>query len=312
MRLGKLAVFVVYVFVATGCSILKNATKEQRQESPQATSQVEKAVLPTAQPPKAIVTAKSSPATEPVGRQQPLPAIPPTKDAAVDAPHTQAHEPKPQKIIWKHPDLLVTFDDFPCQRESRLKKQKEINQKIIAILKKYDVHTIVFANASMMMSHVEECTDMLREWVKNGHLIGNHTYSHQKLSKTDLLEYEMDIIRGEPLLKKVLAEYGQKLTYFRYPYLDYGSGKEKAGVAKFLEARGYEVVGITIDSLDWLYNARIKNDDASAYLAHVRKQLMDHFGKNEREIIIFHINAINAENFETILKEAKALGYKLV
>jgi peptidoglycan/xylan/chitin deacetylase (PgdA/CDA1 family) len=192
--------------------------------------------------------------------------------------------------------------------------QRNINVKIIELLKKHKTKAMVFANTGRIMNDVAKGKNTLRRWLFDGHKVGNHTYSHPLLSNVSPFEYKLDIIKGEPVLKSVLCEFNQELTYFRYPYLDYGKGEVKENIADFLELRGYEVVGITIDSMDWRYNSRMYKGDLKArrdYVEHAKEELDKAFGKRKKDIILFHVNSINTKCLDEILTYAKKLGYKL-
>ncbi|MDR2667222.1 MAG: polysaccharide deacetylase family protein [Holosporales bacterium] len=212
----------------------------------------------------------------------------------------------------RHPKLLLTFDDFPGQLEGNPNIQRDINEKIIEILKQHDAKAMVFANTGRIMNDITKGKATLRLWLRNGHKVGNHTYTHPVLSNVSPFEYKLDIINGEPILKDVLYEFDQKLTYFRYPYLDYGKGEVKDDIASFLELRGYEVIGITVDSMDWRYNSKMYKGDLKArrnYIEYAKAQLDKTFGNNKKDIMLFHVNSINTMCLDEILTYAKSIGY---
>lgn len=212
------------------------------------------------------------------------------------------------------PELEFTFDDFPCQREGNPDIQKKINENILQVLEKNKTHSIVFVNAVGMMREIDKTQDILRMWLKAGHRAGNHTFSHPALSKVSTFEYKLDIMNGEPVLKKTLAEFDQNLTLFRYPYLDYGHDSKKEDIKEFLKSKGYETVGITIDTLDWKYNSKMYQGDENAisdYLDHVKSELKNNFGKRHKDVILFHVNSINSKCLDEIVSYAKELGYRL-
>lgn len=224
------------------------------------------------------------------------------------------HIKQKQDII--EPALLLTFDDFPCQRETEVEKQYEINRKILKTLQKHNTSAIVFVNSSGIYRDKDAAQRerMLDDWAANGHEIGNHTYSHPILSKSSRFDYELDIIKGEPVLQKILYKHGRNLKYFRYPFLDYGKNKQqKKEIKEFLYKRGYEIVHITIDTLDWKFNKLMYegNDDAkSRFMVYVQSQLDNYVGQ-PTNIILFHVNKLTAECLDEIIQYAKSAGYKL-
>ena len=46
---------------------------------------------------------------------------------------------------------------------------------------------------------------ILKTWVDAGLELGNHTYSHHSLNRTPLEEFEADVVRGEPVTRRLLA-----------------------------------------------------------------------------------------------------------
>ncbi len=225
------------------------------------------------------------------------------------------HVEKKQDFVAQN--LLLTFDDFPCQRETDVDKQHEINQKILKILQKHNATAIVFVNSSAIYrdKDANKREQILENWVIHDHNVGNHTYSHKALSQSNQFDYELDIMKCEPILKKTLHKYGKKLKYFRYPFLDYGKNKQqKEKVKKFLRDRGYEIMHITIDTLDWKFNKKMyegQKDAKSRFMVYVQTQLDANVRKQDNSIILFHVNKLTAECLDEIIRYAKLAGYKL-
>src|SRR5262249_45537375 len=101
-----------------------------------------------------------------------------------------------------------------------------------------------------------EGKQLLAEWNDAGHIIGNHTYSHQNLHGPSMTVqiYTEDILRAEALLK---TSNGFK-RLFRFPMLKEGDTVEKrAGVRSFLDQHKYRVGHVTIDTADWAISPRL-------------------------------------------------------
>src|SRR5205085_8931802 len=96
---------------------------------------------------------------------------------------------------------------------------------------------------------------LLREWLDAGHELGNETAHHTSLYNASVEEFERDVIGGEQIMSKLLAERGRRLRYFSYPYLNTGATPgAKAEVEKFLAGRGYRIHPVTVDNMDWLFS----------------------------------------------------------
>ncbi|WJH37486.1 polysaccharide deacetylase family protein [Paenibacillus sp. CC-CFT747] len=89
----------------------------------------------------------------------------------------------------------------------------------------------------------EKYPDVIRRMVREGHIIGNHSYSHADLSRLSDSRFETEIRRTEMVIHH-LTGYTPKLV--RPPY---GSIKEHQLL--WLESRNSLVTNWNVDSLDW-------------------------------------------------------------
>jgi hypothetical protein len=140
------------------------------------------------------------------------------------------------------PDEFVTADDAPTLRE--------INRKLVSVIRANHIPAIGFVNEGRVHEHDEfqARVDVLRLWVKARLELGNHTYSHVDW-QTPLAEYQLDVIRGEPVTTQLLLERKKELCYFRHPYLQVGPDlATRWEFEGFLARRGYKVAPVTIDS----------------------------------------------------------------
>ncbi len=89
----------------------------------------------------------------------------------------------------------------------------------------------------------------LDRYVKAGHVLANHSWSHPKLGNTDADTYLADLDRAEAWLK---PRPGYR-PWFRFPFLDEG-GKDKVkrdAIRAGLKARGLINGYVTAESSDW-------------------------------------------------------------
>lgn len=86
-------------------------------------------------------------------------------------------------------------------------------------------------------------------YVRAGHVIANHSYSHRWLSKTLAADYIADIDRAAAWLK---GRSGYR-PWYRYPYLDEGGRDlaKRAEVRAALVKRGLTNGYVTINDYDW-------------------------------------------------------------
>jgi peptidoglycan/xylan/chitin deacetylase (PgdA/CDA1 family) len=172
---------------------------------------------------------------------------------------------------------------------------------------------------------------VLKTWVDGGFELGNHTYSHLSLNRTPLEAFEADVIRGEPVTRRLLGERSLKLRYFRHPFLQVGLDIDKRRAFEvFLRERGYEVAPVTIDNDDYvyaaLYAAALRRGDKQtatkvgadylrymetvfAFVEDVSRRLL---GREIRQVLLLHANALNADHFDRLAQMMKARGYEFI
>jgi peptidoglycan/xylan/chitin deacetylase (PgdA/CDA1 family) len=178
---------------------------------------------------------------------------------------------------------------------------------------------------------VEGRTGVLRMWLEAGLELGNHTYSHRDLNRTPLEEFQADVIRGEAVTRRLMDETGQRLRYFRHPFLHVGRDlQQRRAFEAFLVARGYAVAPVTLDNDDFLYaeayaRAMRRGDAAAAarigddYLRYmdvvftffeaVSRRVI---GREIRHVLLLHANALNADRFDALADGIVRRGYRFI
>jgi peptidoglycan/xylan/chitin deacetylase (PgdA/CDA1 family) len=93
----------------------------------------------------------------------------------------------------------------------------------------------------------------LRSYVEAGHVLGNHSHSHTWLSRNEVADYLADLDHAESLL----AKFGGRRPWFRFPFLDEGRDPERRDrLREALAERGLRNAYITVDNYDWYLAAR--------------------------------------------------------
>ncbi len=236
---------------------------------------------------------------------------------------------KPQRFI------AVTIDDLPVvAKDSNLQKRQKITRKLLGHLKKKKIPAIGFVNENKLYREeklVAEEVDLLKAWLDAGLELGNHTFSHLSLHDNPLEKYQAEILKGEIVTKKLLADKNQKIKYFRHPFLWTGLSLEiKNELGKFLDQHGYTIAPVTIDNSDWIFaraydNAIAKKDEklkreiGAAYVPYLEaktdyweRQSVKLFGREVKQILLLHANSINADYMGDIAEMLKKRNYKFV
>ncbi len=88
----------------------------------------------------------------------------------------------------------------------------------------------------------------IHRYAQAGHIIANHTHSHNWLSRTDTNAYIADIDFAE----NALTGFDNRRPWFRFPYLDEGRELNKRNnVREALKSRGLFNAYVTVDNYDW-------------------------------------------------------------
>ena len=119
--------------------------------------------------------------------------------------------------------VAVTIDDVPFMQGS-LAEMKLVNEKLLSKLKAENVPAVGFVNEGKLRRNgeIEERTAILQMWLDAGVELGNHTYSHISLDQNPIESYQRDVINGEKVTSRLLAQKRIKLRYFRHPNLRTG------------------------------------------------------------------------------------------
>lgn len=229
--------------------------------------------------------------------------------------------------------VALTFDDLPgvaVPRSERCDPQSMLrwNQKLLGTLRAHRAPAIGLVNTSRSCAGLPA---IFNAWLDAGHDLGNHTYSHPDLHNTPLKEYEEDITRGETPLRELLRKRGKTLRYFRHPLLHTGLSEQvKESVERFLRQRGYTIAPVTIDTEDWIFanayaRALERGDVATAqrivrayipYLESVvsffEKRSVDVVGREIPQVLLLHMNALNADTLDGVLERFKLRGYRFI
>ncbi|HVQ31698.1 MAG TPA: polysaccharide deacetylase family protein [Vicinamibacteria bacterium] len=234
--------------------------------------------------------------------------------------------------------MAVTFDDLPGPPAGLLSNSvsglTENTRKLVATFAKHRIPVVGFVNEGKLVVPGETPEDLaartsiLKMWVDAGLELGNHTYSHQSLNGTPLDAFEADLLRGEPVTRRLLAENGRKLRYFRHPFLHVGLDLDKRHAFEaFLAERGYSVAPVTIDNDDYVYAAiyaaalrggdRARADAIGAdYLRYMDTVFSFYEGLSRRltgreipQILLVHANTLNADCFDGLAAAIEARGY---
>ena len=173
----------------------------------------------------------------------------------------------------RRPALAITIDDFDLA-DTPLLNGAERDSRIRATLARHRIKAAGFVAGKYVNGPVSN--DVLGAWSREGHIIGNHSFSHSYYGAGDPDAYMADILKCE----EVLASYTGFRKLFRYPFLAEGkTAKARDALRERLHAAGYRIGHVTIDTSDWAIDGRLRKRlaaDPEADLAPYRNFYLEH------------------------------------
>ncbi len=166
--------------------------------------------------------------------------------------------------MYKKKEIALTFDDGP---------HPKYTPKILDILKEHDAKATFF----LVGRRVRQNPDIVRRIFKEGHDIGNHTYSHPVSPVIRHRAIEKEIRLTGNIIKKII---GKSPRLFRPTW-----GKWDINSAKMMrmsEEAGYIPVRWSVSSIDWLGMRRV-----------LEARILNN-GMGFQEIILLHDGAESA------------------
>jgi peptidoglycan/xylan/chitin deacetylase (PgdA/CDA1 family) len=234
--------------------------------------------------------------------------------------------------------VAVTFDDLPYQASDAAlcdpDAARALTRELIAVVAPLDTHGTVFVNEGKVCEAQRAVLlpELLTLWLDAGFEVGNHTFSHINIHRNTVEAYLADVDRGAEVTRPLLEARGQRLRWFRHPYLFTGETPEKhAAIAAGLAERGYEIAPVTLDNVDWMFAAVYRKaermDDAAlkarvgeAYVAYMTT-VLDAFepysaeitgGREPAQVLLLHANTLNRDYYLQIHALYLARGYRFV
>lgn len=123
--------------------------------------------------------------------------------------------------------IALTFDDGP---------HPYYTEQLLDGLKERGVHVTFFVTGE----HAELHPDIIERMTEEGHLIGNHTYSHMQLTEGNREAFKEELIKTNEILYGIT---GEEVLYVRPPYGSWDKTFES-------ELNMFPVLW-NVDPLDW-------------------------------------------------------------
>ena len=133
---------------------------------------------------------------------------------------------------------LLTIDDIASKN----------TPAIVDYLNEKRIKAILFATGQNVERYYEEALYA----VKNGMIVGNHSYSHPAFSSLSMKECMEEIEKCEIVLERLYKDSGVERVFrpFRFPYGNKG-GDNKNALQKYLKEKGFQKVDDTHITYSW-------------------------------------------------------------
>ena len=154
--------------------------------------------------------------------------------------------PPPVMITDKR--IAFSFDDAPRGTGAFLEPDERPRLLIEALKTAGIEQAAFFINPGRISAHDNDAAD-IAAYAKAGHVLGNHTASHSKLSAVSTGAFLADIDAAENWLK----DKPNYRPWFRFPFLDEGRKNrvKRDAVRAGLKRRGLMNGYVTVDASDW-------------------------------------------------------------
>jgi peptidoglycan-N-acetylglucosamine deacetylase len=223
--------------------------------------------------------------------------------------------------------IAITFDDF-LYGNSNLFTAEQASKKILATLQKNKIKSAVFV-IGKTIDDDKSALKVLSAWDKEGHIIANHSYSHDDYNEKEATfeTYSADILKAHELLKSFKNFH----KLFRFPFLHEGNTKDKRDkILSFLKDQGYKNAYVTIDTGDWDISDRLDKELSinpkidlqkykKIYLNHIWKRAQFYnllsekvLGREVKHTLLLHNNLINALFLDDLIQLFRQNGWKVI
>lgn len=219
--------------------------------------------------------------------------------------------------------IALSFDDAP-RKGGHHYSGMERTEILLSKLKEKGV-TAVFFCVAKDLDELE--MRRLKMYGDAGHIMANHTYSHERIDRLGVEGY-IDGIRKADVILSGLPNYKY---WFRYPFLDEGKDEySRDRIREALKDMGYINGYVTVDNYDW-YIEKLFQDALAAgktvdyfklknlYLDHLLnsiefydKMAMDVIGRSPKHVLLLHENDLAAMYLDELIDKLRENGWEII
>lgn len=205
-------------------------------------------------------------------------------------------------------ESILTVDDAPS---SHMKSK-------IDILDDMNIKAIFFCEGLKIQRRKE----MVKYALKNGHIIGNHSWTHPHFSDIDYETAKDEIEDTDEIIDEVYRDVGidREYRFFRFPFGDRGNDVSK--LQNLLKSMGYEfprIQKVTYECMeenwgyrDWYWTLNDESYKADSYEELISMIDNRAFENSSGEIVIYHDHENTHRWFKDYIEELRKRGIAFV
>jgi peptidoglycan/xylan/chitin deacetylase (PgdA/CDA1 family) len=176
-------------------------------------------------------------------------------------------------------EILFTFDDGPNPKTT---------PKLLDALAAHDIKAMFFVLGERIAT--TEGRSIMERAHREGHHIGNHTYSHQNLKTLSEQEIRDELNKTQDIIGACAHE----CKFFRPPY-----GATNVTVNKILQEEGYMTILWTVDTEDW------KRKTDAAWVDYAMDQIKS---REDSNVLMHDIHPSTVNNVEDFIKRINRMA----
>jgi len=221
-------------------------------------------------------------------------------------------------------EIALTFDDAPTQ-QSEYQSGIDRTEMLIKKLGAANVSRVAFFVVTSRMDSVGRAR--LKLYSDAGHIIANHSHSHNRINRIGVENYIRDIFKADLLLNDLP---GFK-PWFRFPFLDEGRTRPvRDAIGKALVDNNYSNGYVTVDNYDWYFDRLFRTAVSeqkqidfqklrTIYIEHLWKSIQFYdnialktLGRSPKHVLLLHENDLAAFFIDDLVKFIRKRGWRII
>jgi peptidoglycan/xylan/chitin deacetylase (PgdA/CDA1 family) len=228
------------------------------------------------------------------------------------------------------PQVAFTFDDLPAHGPlpPGMARPAPVASILATLHREHMPPIYGFVNGFRVAQYPYQI-HILEAWHAAGEPLGNHTWSHPEFDKLTLPQYEADITRNEPLLRKV--DPNGDWHWLRYPFLEEGNTiARREQLRTWLQQHGYRIAEVSMDFQDYNWNppyarcaarhdAAAINSLQASYLAAAGESITVYrqiaqtlYHRDVPYVLLLHVGAFDARMLPDLIALFRSRGFTFV